>query len=268
MNDLKRIGGWSAILFGIAVVVAFGLEIPTFVAMPADAMQIENSAGRLAVVDGMAPAQRTMLALGFGFETITIQNDGSGEATCVSSSDPCDPPELFSGISISSDGFISGPPESNVASDMVMGAGKDIIISLYRDNNLGNEFQAFGAWVKKAASYSMADLAGTWYSMKINTPQKGFSNPDYFGFDFDTMTLQSDGTGTITCIASSDPCNPPEAFSGVSISADGIITAPLNPDEAHDMVMGENKDIMVRIFRDNSVGNEEQAFTIFVKKAD
>ena len=205
----------------------------------------------------------------FGFETITIQNDGSGVATCVSSSDPCDPPELFSGISISSDGIINGPPESNVASDMVMGAGKDIIISLYRDNNLGNEFQAFGAWVKKAASYSMADLAGTWYSMKINTPQKGFSNPDYFGFDFDTMTLQSDGTGTITCIASSDPCNPPEAFSGVSISADGIVTTPLNPDEAHDdMVMGENKDIMVRIFRDNSVGNEEQAFTIFVKKAD
>ncbi len=70
MNDLKRIGGWSAILFGIAVVVAFGLEIPTFVAMPADAMQMENSAGRLAVVDGMAPAQKTMLALGFGFETI------------------------------------------------------------------------------------------------------------------------------------------------------------------------------------------------------
>jgi len=70
MNDLKRIGGWSAILFGIAVVVAFGLEIPTFVAMPADAMLPANSAGRLAVVSGMAPAQRATLALGFGFETI------------------------------------------------------------------------------------------------------------------------------------------------------------------------------------------------------
>ncbi|HLC02733.1 MAG TPA: DUF4386 family protein [Anaerolineales bacterium] len=70
MNDLKRIGGWSAILFGIAVVVAFGLFIPTFSAMPADAMQIENSAGRLAVVGGMTSAQRAGLALGFAFETL------------------------------------------------------------------------------------------------------------------------------------------------------------------------------------------------------
>jgi len=70
MNDLRRIGGWSAILFGIVVVVAFGLETQTFFAMPADAMQPANSAGRLAVVGGMAPAQRSMLALGFGLETI------------------------------------------------------------------------------------------------------------------------------------------------------------------------------------------------------
>ncbi len=70
MNDFQRIGGWCAILFGIAVVVAFSLEIPTLAAMPADAMQIENSAGRLAVVGGMTSAQRAGLALGFAFETL------------------------------------------------------------------------------------------------------------------------------------------------------------------------------------------------------
>lgn len=70
MNDLQRIGGWSALLFGIAVIVAFGLYIPTFAAMPPDAMQPANSAGRLAVVGGMAPAQRAGLALGFGLETV------------------------------------------------------------------------------------------------------------------------------------------------------------------------------------------------------
>lgn len=70
MNDLKRIGGWSALLFGIAVLVAFGLFIPTFSAMPADAMQPANYAGRLAIVGGMTPAQRAGLALGFGLETV------------------------------------------------------------------------------------------------------------------------------------------------------------------------------------------------------
>lgn len=70
MNDLKRIGGWSAILFGIAVVVAFGLQTQTLLAMPADAMQPANFAARLAVVGGMAPAERVTLALGFGLVTI------------------------------------------------------------------------------------------------------------------------------------------------------------------------------------------------------
>lgn len=207
---------------------------------------------------------------GFDFDTMTLQNDGAGVYTCNASSDPCGAPEAISPgmISLLPDGIVTTLLGPNEAENFVMGENKDIMIQIHRNNNMGEEHQVFAVFVKKAASYSMTDLAGTWYSMKISTPQKGFSNPDYFGFDFDTMSLQSDGTGMITCIASSDPCNPPEALSGVSISADGIVTVPLNSDEAHDMVMGENKDVMVRIFRDNSAGNEAQAFTIFVRKAD
>lgn len=204
---------------------------------------------------------------GFSFETITIEDDGSGVATCVSASEPCDPPEFFSGLSIPPDGVMTESPEPNVITHGVMGASKDVMIGLFSDNNTGNEFQAFGVQVKKGTSYSMADLAGTWYAININTPQTGISNPDHFGFDFDILTLQSDGTGTITCVASSDECET-EPITGVSISSEGIVTAPLEPGQEQDMVMGANKDIMVAIFRDNNPGNEHQEFYIFVKKAE
>jgi hypothetical protein len=70
MNDTRRIGGWSAVLFGVVLLVAFGLFIPTFATMPADAMQPSNFAGRLATMGGMAPTQRAALALGFGLEML------------------------------------------------------------------------------------------------------------------------------------------------------------------------------------------------------
>jgi hypothetical protein len=70
MSDIRRIGGWSAVLIGIAVLVAWGLFLPTFFGMPPDAMQPMNFAARLTAVDGMVPAQRAALALGFGLEAM------------------------------------------------------------------------------------------------------------------------------------------------------------------------------------------------------
>lgn len=70
MNDLQRIGGWSAVLLGMAVLVAFGLFIPTLAAMPAEAMEPENFAAILAAFDSLGPAQRAAVALGFGLEIV------------------------------------------------------------------------------------------------------------------------------------------------------------------------------------------------------
>ncbi|OHB70031.1 MAG: hypothetical protein A2W23_09150 [Planctomycetes bacterium RBG_16_43_13] len=149
-----------------------------------------------------------------------------------------------------------------------MGINKDILVGIWRDNNAGAEEYGYSISVKMAASYSMQDLAGTWYVMDIKTPQKDYSYPNHFGFDFGTLILQSDGTGLYTCHTSSDPCEPPEDVSGFSISADGIVTTPLWPNEAENFVMGENKNIMIQIFRDNTPGDEHQVFSVFVKKAE
>ncbi len=70
MNDIERIGGWSAILLGIAILVAIGLFIPTYAAMPADAMQPANLQARLAAMDSLGPPQRATLALGFALEVV------------------------------------------------------------------------------------------------------------------------------------------------------------------------------------------------------
>lgn len=72
MNDIHRIGGWSAILYGIAFLVAFGLFIPTYTAMPAEALEPGNFAALLAAFDSLAPAQRSALALGFALETVAV----------------------------------------------------------------------------------------------------------------------------------------------------------------------------------------------------
>ena len=72
MNDIKRIGGWSAILYGIAMLVAFALFVPIFTAMPAEAMEPANYTARLAAIDSLAPAQRSAFALGFALETVAV----------------------------------------------------------------------------------------------------------------------------------------------------------------------------------------------------
>ncbi len=206
---------------------------------------------------------------GFNAAEITLQSDGSGTYTCIASSEgPCGLPESLSGMSISSDGIITAPQDPNNFSNMLMGENKDIIVELFRDNNTGSEQHLLGVWVKKAASYSMADLAGTWYDMGIDTPQKGFSNPDHFGFAFETIALQADGTGTETCISASDPCDPPQIISGVSINSDGIVLGPLEPNVASNTVMGASKDIIISLFRDNNTGNELQGLGLWLKKAD
>ena len=162
---------------------------------------------------------------GYDFDTMTLQSDGTGMYTCISSSDSCEnTPEAISGVSISQEGIITTPPTPNSDDDFVMGRVKDIMINIFRDNQTGQEHQAFGIFVRKAASYTTSDLAGTWYSMGIGTPKKGFSDPDKFGYDFERYDFQSDGTGTITCISSIDSCGPPQAISGLSISQDGILT--------------------------------------------
>lgn len=210
---------------------------------------------------------------GFDFETTAINNDGSATITCNTSSDPCTGPETLPAgeIVISSNGIVTmpfGPPDE--ARDVVMSANKDIMISLFRQNNTGSDdHQELGILVKKAASYSMSDLAGTWYGMNINTPLKGFSDPAFFGFDFSTTTINSDGSGTTTCNASSDSCTNETFPSGtISISRDGVITTPLGSNEAQDWVMGASRDIMIQIFRNNNTGEEHQVFGVFVKKAN
>lgn len=70
MNDIRRLGGWSALLHGIAFLIAFALFIPTFTAMPAEAMEPGNYPALLAAFDNLGPAQRGALALGFSLQTV------------------------------------------------------------------------------------------------------------------------------------------------------------------------------------------------------
>jgi len=93
------------------------------------------------------------------------------------------------------------------------------------------------------------------------------------GFDDTVLTIQSDGSFTNVCNATSYPsCGGSGGPGSVSISSAGLITIPQSAGEVNSFVMGASKDVMVQLYRGDLDGNtsthEEQELIVGVKKAD
>ncbi len=136
----------------------------------------------------------------------------------------------------------------------VLNASKHVMVSDYQDA----EGFILDVYVKKGGSYSVSDLAGTWYWRSISVPQD--DQPDSFGYENGVFTFQPDGSfsGTITDY---------EGYSWheegtASVSADGIVTIPLAGEIVLETVLDAGKDVMVDNWYDSSV----IFLDIFVKK--
>ncbi len=70
MNNLQRIGGLSAVLFGVTLLAATILLVPPFVNMPPDAYQAENVTARLAFAASLGTGARAMTVTGFALQIL------------------------------------------------------------------------------------------------------------------------------------------------------------------------------------------------------
>jgi hypothetical protein len=70
MGNLRKIGGLSAILYGIIMFASFILITLSIVSMPSEAMQMPNAEARLAFAATLPDSQRFMLTTGFGLELL------------------------------------------------------------------------------------------------------------------------------------------------------------------------------------------------------
>ncbi len=124
-------------------------------------------------------------------------------------------------ISIATDGIITtqaAGPDFRA----VMDSGKTVIVGTSTWSNVYPGTTQIVVWTKKAASYSIADLVGTWESNSLA------SGPGAPWWERSTMTVNADGTFTATAI---DSDGSPANISGtLSISSGGILTIQGNPD--------------------------------------
>lgn len=193
--------------------------------------------------------------------TAVIQSDGSFTETPIACNSGCLPYSTI--LSITADGVVSdtsmGPNEYGY---FTMSAGKDVIIGINGNTPAAAQpSNQIIVLVKQAASYSMADLAGTWYLRQLTTQQNG--GADSFAYESRTVVVQADGSYTSTPDACNNNCS---AFSGaVTISSDGTVShLMLAPGDYAYIAMSAGKDVMVGVGGDASV-NE---FFVLVKKAD
>jgi hypothetical protein len=70
MNNIQKIGGLSAILFGIIIFASFVLITLPIVSMPPEAMETTNVEARLVFASSLPENQRLMLTVGFGLEVL------------------------------------------------------------------------------------------------------------------------------------------------------------------------------------------------------
>ena len=70
MNNIQKIGGVCAILFGIVVFASFLMITLPISSMPPEAMQATNVDARLAFAASLPESQRLMLTVGFGLELL------------------------------------------------------------------------------------------------------------------------------------------------------------------------------------------------------
>ncbi len=197
----------------------------------------------------------------FGYDVteLALASDGSGTAIQILSSDSTATTTFPAGtFTISSGGVISnGDPDSF----WFMNAHKDVMSLFFKDPNTGEQ-QLF-LFVKKADSYSAADLAGTWFAAGTKTPVKNTFDSANFGYDAIQLVLAGDGSGTATQISSSDPSGPTALPTGsMVISSDGVIS---DGDPNSLWFMNADKDTMYHFMVDTDTG--QQQLFIYLKQA-
>jgi hypothetical protein len=191
-----------------------------------------------------------------------IQNSGSYTSTCLFDSNAaCGSPKSGSGFTINANGFIPAtglePGESNYG---YMSAGKNLVATIV---NYPQEWQRISIALKRAGSYTVADLEGRWISLHLRSPLAGGSINDH-GFEVETLDFDNAGTVTVSCIASSDVCFTPQTISGFSISGDGLVTEPgLGQGETSIGALSADKNVVANIRH----GPDEQKVVIALKQA-
>jgi hypothetical protein len=197
---------------------------------------------------------------------ITLQNTGAFTDTCLFTSEgACDTPYSGSGLTIDTTGYIPalnpGPSEKDYS---YMSLGKSLVADLSVDE--ADQLQRLSFAVKRAASYSLADLEGSWVSMVLRSPVAGGSANDH-AFAIDSVDIAADGSATSSCIANSGGCGLPTTLSGITIDNEGFITAP-NPDPGSTvteiLALSADKNVLAEI----SKSFADQQIFIALRKAN
>lgn len=179
--------------------------------------------------------------------TFHIASDGSFTTTNNMGSDGPSSPNSGS-FSISSEGIVTMPSYTSLR--CFMDSGRTVIVGTVTNNNGVEMF----ILTKKADSYSLADLAGTWQANGLETPGPWWVRR--------TLVIASDGSFTSTGdISSSGPKSP---ISGTfSLTSDGVMMLPLlNPTLRSTIDAGKS----VAVSNDTTVEGTEMGISL--KKAN
>lgn len=188
--------------------------------------------------------------------TFTIGADGSFMSTDLIASDGPRPP-LSGSYIVSSDGIMTAPtlnPSFRCVIDPAM-----TVNTCTDTNNNGKELNIS---LRKAASYALSDLQGTWESHALGTPGPYWSHGNF--------TVAADGTSSATVTQNNGSTT---SFSGTfSMPSSGIFTLyspQLQPNEQATMrcVLDSLKTVMVCTYSHDSSGSLETTMWIYVKKA-
>lgn len=188
--------------------------------------------------------------------TFAVAADGSFSSTDMTASDGPRPP-LSGSYVVSSDGIMTAPAFGPPFRCVIDPA--ETVTTCTNSNKNGKEMIIS---VRKAASYSLADLSGSWESHAIATPGPYWSHGSF--------TVAADGTSSATVTQNNGSTT---NFSGTfSMPSDGIftLTSPqLQPIEQATMrcVLDSLKTVMVCTYTHGSSSSLETTMWVYVKKA-
>ncbi|NVN90186.1 MAG: hypothetical protein HXX11_06240 [Desulfuromonadales bacterium] len=164
---------------------------------------------------------------------VTIGPTGSFTGTLTYSDD--DPEDVSGTFTLGSDGVIVSPlvdPDFRA----VLDSGKSVVVGTSTWDSGAPNSTELSVWTKKAASYSLADLAGAWQVNELGAPGPSWTRG--------VMTVAANGTFSGTFDKSNGNT---ESRSGTfSITSDGVITV-LSPNlpASTRCTMDEGKNVVV-----------------------
>lgn len=171
---------------------------------------------------------------------VTIASNGSFTGTLAYSDD--DPEDVAGTFTLGSDGIMLSPlvdPDFRA----VLDDGKSVVVGTSTWNSGSPNSTELSVWTKKAASYSLADLAGAWQVNQLGAPGPVWARG--------VLTVAANGafSGTLDTFNGST-----EAWSGIfSIAGDGVIslTSPTLPASTR-CTMDAGKNVIVCTYMDAS----------------